>query len=38
MWNNRSLEIKQYIENILEGKENKLSYGKERHMNNNYLC
>lgn len=35
-WENRSEEIRQYIKDILDGRENKLSYNKNGYMNNNY--
>lgn len=35
-WDNRKEEIKKYIKDILDGKEDKLSYDKEGYMNNNY--
>lgn len=35
-WSSRKEEIKRYIKDILEGKENKLSYNREGYMNNNY--
>ena len=37
-WDNRKEEIRQYIKDILEGKETSLSYNKEGYMNNNYPC
>ena len=33
---NRSEEIRQYIKDIIDGEENKLSYNKYGYMNNNY--
>ena len=35
-WDNRKEEIKQYINDIIEGKENELSYNRKGYMNNNY--